>query len=199
MNIKEILDRDPPPILYHYTTQQGLLGIINDKEIWATHTQYLNDVREFHQATELMRKELWSMLNESPVPENAAILRHMQRALGKAIETANVCVCSFSGKGDSLSQWKSYGGGTSGFAIGFSVHTCAAWLRSLVGLSLCCTRKKNSRSWSAICWKMYFESNATGLSRKGKDSHLAVIWFLTCSDMPLFSKIGLSRKNLSGG
>jgi len=94
MNIKEILYRDPPSVLYHYTTQQGLLGIINNKEIWATHTQYLNDVREFHQATGLMRKELWLMLNESRVPANTAILTHMWRALGEAIATANVCVCS---------------------------------------------------------------------------------------------------------
>jgi len=34
---------------------------------------------------------------------------------------------SFSGKGDSLSQWRAYGGGTSGFAIGFS----SAYLRSM--------------------------------------------------------------------
>ena len=34
-------------------------------------------------------------------------------------EGINVCVCSFSEAGDSLSQWRAYGG-SSGFAIGFS-------------------------------------------------------------------------------
>jgi hypothetical protein len=52
MNVKEILNRHPPGILYHYTTQTGLLGIITSGEIWASHTQYLNDVREFPHAIE---------------------------------------------------------------------------------------------------------------------------------------------------
>lgn len=50
MHVKEILNRTPPAILYRYTTQRGLLGIISSKEIWATHTQYLNDAREFRHA-----------------------------------------------------------------------------------------------------------------------------------------------------
>jgi len=32
--------------LYHYTTLQGLLGIINEKCIWATHYKFLNDYSE---------------------------------------------------------------------------------------------------------------------------------------------------------
>jgi hypothetical protein len=60
-NVKEILYRTPPPVLYHYTTQQGILGIIRDKEIWASHTQYLNDVREFRHALDV-REELPAMI-----------------------------------------------------------------------------------------------------------------------------------------
>ena len=37
-SVKEILSRQPPEILYHYTGQEGLLGIIGKKEIWASHT-----------------------------------------------------------------------------------------------------------------------------------------------------------------
>ena len=58
------LDRQPPERLYHYnhyTTTAGLLGIIQQQEIWATHTQYLNDLREFRHAVDIVRDELKRM------------------------------------------------------------------------------------------------------------------------------------------
>jgi hypothetical protein len=63
--------RTPPPVLYHYSTQQGLLGIIRDKEIWASHTQYLNDVREFRHALDLVKEELSALSSASRKPESA--------------------------------------------------------------------------------------------------------------------------------
>ncbi len=40
--LNEALSRRPNNPLYHYTGQTGLLGIIREKQIWATHTPYLN-------------------------------------------------------------------------------------------------------------------------------------------------------------
>jgi hypothetical protein len=103
MNVKEILHRPPPPILYHYTTQQGLLGIINNQEIWATHTQYLNDSREFCHATELMREEVSAMEKEPRVPEaSREDLATMHEWLSGGSESVNVCVCSFSQNGNAV-------------------------------------------------------------------------------------------------
>jgi hypothetical protein len=36
----------PPTVLYHYTSPAGLMGIIRNREIWATKLHYLNDVSE---------------------------------------------------------------------------------------------------------------------------------------------------------
>jgi DUF2971 family protein len=119
MNVKEILRRHPPEILYHYTTQGGLLGIINGREIWASHTQYLNDVREFRHAIDVVEEELSNMRLEPPHHDKAELLSAIEERL-KGIESINVCVCSFSADGDVLSQWRAYGGGASGFSIGFS-------------------------------------------------------------------------------
>lgn len=128
MNVKEILSRQPPDILYHYTTQAGLLGIVRGKEIWASHTQYLNDSREFRHAIEIVEEELSKMKFESQHRAHAEVLNEMERAIrGRGIETINVCVCSFSAAGDDLSQWRAYGGGASGFSIGFS----GAFLRAV--------------------------------------------------------------------
>jgi hypothetical protein len=129
-NVREILERTPPKILYHYTTQQGLLGIIRDREIWATHTQYLNDVREFRHALELAREELSAMREYPDRDERASgCLNEMEEGLAPGMESINVCVCSFSERGDVLSQWRAYGGSASGFAIGFS----GDFLRRIIG------------------------------------------------------------------
>ncbi len=50
-------DQAPPPLLHHYTDQRGLLGIIREKEIWATSIWNLNDSAEFQHARELGRSE----------------------------------------------------------------------------------------------------------------------------------------------
>lgn len=40
-------------ILYHYTDQNGLCGIIVSKKVWATNIYYLNDSEEFKAAADL--------------------------------------------------------------------------------------------------------------------------------------------------
>lgn len=129
MNVKEILNRTPPPVLYHYTTQQGLLGIINNKEIWATHTQYLNDAREFIHAVDIFRQELDRMIADPPTNECRDFLSRLSTHLRLELQSINVCVCSFSSEPDSLPQWRAYGGAASGFAIGFS----GEFLRKAIG------------------------------------------------------------------
>jgi len=103
--------------LYHYTGQAGFIGIIDQSEIWATHTQYLNDRREYLHAIDLVQNRIraWSA---SANEEDRELLSEMESALA-GIESVNVCVCSFSEERDSLSQWRAYGSATSGFAIGF--------------------------------------------------------------------------------
>lgn len=115
----KILEREPPERLYHYTTAAGLLGIIQQKEIWATHTQYLNDPLEFRHALQIVREELGAMRAASEDGDRTRMLEQMQKHT-TGIEIANVCVTSFSEDRDSLSQWRAYSGGGAGFSIGFS-------------------------------------------------------------------------------
>ena len=119
MNVKEILHRKPPPALFHYTTQAGLLGIINDKEMWATHTQYLNDPLEFRHAIDIVEEELQKMKALNMEEERLEMLKLMEESI-QGIESVNVCVASFSKNGDALSQWRAYSGGAAGFSIEFS-------------------------------------------------------------------------------
>jgi hypothetical protein len=131
--LNDVLSRKPDKPLYHYTTQKGLLGIVESRQIWATHTQYLNDRREYLHAVDLVREEIKRLLDEvvasdPPRPHYSArgdALARMRSALSMSPQSINVCVCSFSEERDSLSQWRAYGG-PSGFAVGFSSQVLRA-------------------------------------------------------------------------
>jgi hypothetical protein len=124
----------PSGPLYHYTNQTGLLGIIGNGELWATHTQYLNDSQEFLHAYQMMEEKLDDWLNkccdgdyfnrdlvdETKIDtQNLPLVEEMVQGLTEAAgQIGNVCVASFSEVRDSLSQWRAYGHGA-GFCIGF--------------------------------------------------------------------------------
>jgi Protein of unknown function (DUF2971) len=109
----------PPDILYHYTSQSGLIGMLNTKKIWASSIHYLNDSKEFALALKLARDELTIRARNatSKLYSNRFELLHDSIY---SIEQVHTCVCCFSASGDSLSQWRGYGGGKAGFSVGFS-------------------------------------------------------------------------------
>jgi hypothetical protein len=119
-----------PKVLYHYTNQEGFLGIIKDKALWATEIQYMNDASEFilpikiacDALIEISRKRL-DLLGKDAVrsiadPEKEIYI-FMNFFLEQLSET-NVFVISFSQDGDSLSQWRAYGAPGSAYSIGFN-------------------------------------------------------------------------------
>ena len=94
------------------------MGIIKEREIWATHTQHLNDQREYRLAIDMVSAEI-ARQQAAANGENRWVLSEMLEGI-RGIEGMNVCVCSFSEDRDSLPQWRAYGGSTSGYAIGFN-------------------------------------------------------------------------------
>jgi len=117
--LTDVFSCSPPDALYHYTTQSGLVGILKNNAIWATHSQYLNDQREYLYALEIVKDEISAMVDASADLQHKSLLHDMAEDID-GIEGMNVCVCSFSEDRDSLSQWRAYGGASAGFAIGFS-------------------------------------------------------------------------------
>jgi hypothetical protein len=120
--LDDILSKTPKPKtpIYHYTTQGGLLGIIETREIWATHHQCLNDAQEFIHAKDLLRRQIAELVDAEP---NDRLLADMKRTLDskRGFEDVNLYVASLSEDPDSLAQWRAYGGPTSGFALGFEI------------------------------------------------------------------------------
>jgi hypothetical protein len=54
--VTSLLGRSPSTTLYHYTTQGGLLGVVQTGELWATNVQYMNDRREFFLSLEIFSR-----------------------------------------------------------------------------------------------------------------------------------------------
>lgn len=119
------LDPDFPTVLYHYTTQGGLLGILDSRCIWATKIQFMNDATEFRMAIETIETELRSRdrdLDPFDKSQECARVDALFKQVS-AVECRDVFVLSLTEEGDQLSQWRAYSGSHSGFAIGFNVPT----------------------------------------------------------------------------
>jgi Protein of unknown function (DUF2971) len=125
---------DLPPILYHYTSQTGLKGMLNKKTIWASKIHYLNDSKEFALALELARNELTERIDAATSPVDCSRLELLRDTI-YTIEEVNTCVCCFSELDDDLSQWRGYGGGDAGFSVGFTREWFTR-VKETLGLSL---------------------------------------------------------------
>lgn len=107
--------------LYHYTTAEGLIGIVKTRKIWATNILYLNDAKEFRHGIELGEKYLNTLYERAGAEDKsffASLVTAAKRL--KSNEDAPGYVCSFSDSelDDDLSQWRAYCP-AGGFAVGF--------------------------------------------------------------------------------
>lgn len=107
--------------LYHYTSLGGLTGIINNNNIWATHTRFLNDYQEVKEGFEYFIKNkeklldsILAMVDESDIApkiqENIKLrFREFNQFNKIAIEDEPIFITSFTTERDNLTHWLSYG------------------------------------------------------------------------------------------
>jgi hypothetical protein len=127
-------DRVLPEILYHYTSQDGLIGMLNKKTIWASKIHYLNDSKEFRLALDLARCELNERISAATSPGDRSRLELLRDTIYPGARV-NTCVCCFSELEDDLSRWRGYGGGNAGFSVGFTREWFTR-VKETLGLSL---------------------------------------------------------------
>jgi hypothetical protein len=112
---------EKPTYLYHYTTAEGLKGLVEKQELWATDILYLNDWTEFYHGRAEFKRELEkrvvSMPKDTPDGKVAQIVSDLLDE-SNALGSNRVFVCSFSEKGNDLSQWRAYCQ-DGGYSIGF--------------------------------------------------------------------------------
>ncbi|MEY2933296.1 MAG: hypothetical protein RL033_4045 [Pseudomonadota bacterium] len=107
----------PPKILYHYTDAAGLMGIIRDRCLRATHHRFLNDREEvtfgFRVAVDVLdalEKDL-----------GAGLVASTRAQIEELLRGDSYLACS-STRHDTLSQWRAYASDGAGYCIGFSVR-----------------------------------------------------------------------------
>jgi Protein of unknown function (DUF2971) len=107
-----------PTHLFHYTSSEGLLGILTNKKFFATDILSMRDQSEFRYGAELARK----VVHELHETERSAITDSLLHpfeddpllGLGKGFFFHVVCFCE---KQDVLTQWQTFSA-TGGFALG---------------------------------------------------------------------------------
>jgi hypothetical protein len=118
-----------PEVVYHYTTVDTMMKIVESRSIWATNMDYLNDTTEQEHFLALVRGRLPEFLHERGIKGPYQFDNREVFDLGKWFTPPDerlplhnlVFVASFSGEPDSLAQWRSYCPDGNGVAIGFSV------------------------------------------------------------------------------
>lgn len=133
-------------ILFHYTSLEGLMGIIDSKSIWATNVLYLNDASELNYSIILLRKQIHNYKDNIPIDGNwlykISFFDSLVDNFNQLIIDTNILgffVCSFSEEKDLLSQWRGYCPKGIGFSLGFrlsDLSVCAQQRKGLI--KQCC-------------------------------------------------------------
>lgn len=151
---------DLPSNLYHYTDGGGLLGILDNCTLWATHAAYLNDAQETTYGLNNVVQELKKLSAELSTPPElsgddlwppqiqergwlgAAARWVTVKILISAVETlakdrvaflqqyAGPFVTCLSEERDQLSQWRGYAG-EGGYAIRFDAEALRASVKDV--------------------------------------------------------------------
>jgi hypothetical protein len=122
------MQQSPPDALYHYTSQDGLLGIIQSRALWATNISYMNDATEFDLSLGLLKDRLFQAVDFGLAAANPVRsirpdhIKEYAQTLWKIVNRiggSNICITCFCEQGDLLSQWRGYSGGGYGYSLAF--------------------------------------------------------------------------------
>lgn len=140
---RTVSEQKQPPHLYHYTSIEGLKGILESRCLRASQIHFLNDTQEFRYSIEILKKLISEFKND--LPQQRAIRRSPIKpeellsdffGLTKdmfgidVISRLPICVFSFSQKADLLSQWRGYCPPSGGYSIGFRSELLTPWLKT---------------------------------------------------------------------
>lgn len=121
-------EADKPPEVSafgHYTTVQGVMGMISEELLWATNIRFLNDQHEFQHSLGVLRKIL---AKPQLAPQaHKQLFAEYQKMVGSRLDeierfrSESVFTLSFSAKPDLLSQWRGYCPENNGYCVIYDV------------------------------------------------------------------------------
>lgn len=120
------------PTIFHYTSAVGLMGMIKNREIWATGSNYLNDPTEVSFAAIALAAGLRQRLSGGGADREraGAALGLLENYIDpnspdQYLEDRSF-ISSFSRSDQSLTLWRLYGG-RNGFCVGFDERQLLRW------------------------------------------------------------------------
>jgi hypothetical protein len=151
MDVWEPIHAHPGRILWHYTTADGIKGILESCKqdlwkvvplkdgkfkfetipgsctIWATNVYYMNDTGEVTYARDLMIEEIYERKGKYPPPADEFLMRveARLRIAEMASQPHVTCFCDEEA-GDLLNQWRAYANMGGGYALGFRSASLAS-------------------------------------------------------------------------
>lgn len=112
----------------HYTSINGLKGILESKSLWATNIKYLNDHEEFDHTLMIIERIVSDSLKKRNVEKpDIEYFETFSRLILKEVKTlnerycSNLFVVSFTSELDQLSQWRGYCAANNGVCIAFNL------------------------------------------------------------------------------
>ncbi len=107
----------PRKVIFHYTDINGLIGIISNGCIWATHSSRLNDSSENKLGFNLVANHVQdNLLNSSKQLLEKVLLR---------FESTETYIACYSTESNLLGQWRNYTGEKVGYSLGFETKYMA--------------------------------------------------------------------------
>lgn len=107
-----------PNVVYHYTSMETLLKIVESRTIWATNIRYLNDISERSHFLKVIKARIEQQPSSIAELFSSAFSDDSVRVFHDL-----PFVASFSHERDSLSQWRSYCPNGNGVSMGFSTDS----------------------------------------------------------------------------
>lgn len=110
---------DAPEHVYHYTSAEGLYGILQSNTVWAADCRFLNDTSEsqvgVNKAKDVCRTRRFSRRTGGLTE----FYRKLSGTLRREYPEPNF-IFSLSERADDLTQWRTYANDGLGFTVGFS-------------------------------------------------------------------------------
>lgn len=119
--------------VWHYTDNSGFLGVVENKCLWASSPDVLNDTSEVRYGEEVVQS-VWSDMRQAVESEVSVHL--LDKALDGDLRDSlanSVFIVSASSDPDLLNQWAHYGG-VSGYALGLDPSCDLTYKGSEIGI-----------------------------------------------------------------
>lgn len=119
---KSVEMRPSQSLIYHYTDDIGLKGIIESGQLWLSDIFSLSDPSELSHGLSHAAKILNSKTENGPTDAKAFSEKFANFCKDGVQESAHYFVCSFSYDDDDLGQWRAYADNGHGYALGFDAQ-----------------------------------------------------------------------------